>query len=164
MMTEHQRCLNCCRWICGLPLTLLLLVGCATDTRREPAPRPSREAETRREVEAPPRERSSKPAVIALIDQADSLDRAGRQAEAAAQLDRALRLDPRDSRLLQRRAELFLAMDQPQQAENHALKSFQLSVKSGALCRRNWETVSYARRALGDRAGAGEALSQQQRC
>ncbi|MDX1605975.1 MAG: tetratricopeptide repeat protein [Candidatus Competibacterales bacterium] len=136
---------------------VFVLAGCASGPAPEAA-RAEPEAPTAVEPYA------TQPAVLALLERSRALADAGRPDEAAAQLDRALRIDPRDPAVLQARAERFLADGDPAQALNFAEKSFQRSSKRGELCRRNWATIETARRLQGDRQGAREASRRADFC
>lgn len=98
------------------------------------------------------------PAVVALRDTAAEKSRAGRPGEAAAALERALRIDPANPDLWARLAEVRLAQGEPRQAESLALKALELSAPGqplfAARCQR---LVAKARRAQGDEAGARAA-------
>lgn len=151
----------------ALAAALAALAGCALGPeppRREAPPPASSPSPPSPPPEAPQSPYVSKPGVEALIDRSRILAQAGRPAEAAAQLDRALRMDPRDPFLLQERAERFLADGQWQQALNFAEKSFQRSVKAGVLCERNWQTIVAANQALGNDRAAREAARRREFC
>ena len=82
---------------------LALLAGCATppEQPREPAPAPAPEAQ---QLPAPPPERVTPPraettAVAGLMESARADTAAGRLPNAAATLERALRIEPRNARL-----------------------------------------------------------------
>jgi cytochrome c-type biogenesis protein CcmH/NrfG len=96
--------------------------------------------------------------VVALRGTAAEKSRAGRPAEAAAALERALRIEPTNPDLWARLAEVRLAQGQPRQAESLALKALGLSAPGdsvfGARCHR---LIAKARRAQGDEVGARAA-------
>lgn len=110
---------------------------------------PAPQAETR----LPP----SSSAVIALLDNADRQTRSGELDTAAAGLERALRLEPRNPQIWQRLAEIRLQQGQLSQAENLAAKSTSLSGNNADLISRNWEIIADARRRQGNVAGSREA-------
>jgi len=102
--------------------------------------------------------RRANPAVVALLDTAGQRSRAGRPDEAAAALERALRIEPGNPEVWARLAAVRLDQGQPGQAEPLALKALDLA-ESGdrALRARCHRLVARARRALGDEAGARSA-------
>lgn len=100
---------------------------------------------------------SSNGAVIALLDHADQQAQAGDSDAAAASLERALRIEPRNASLWSRLAVIRLEQGQPDQAEQLALKSNSLSPYDNNLLARNWDTVAKARWARNDAAGARAA-------
>jgi hypothetical protein len=83
---------------------------------------------------------------------------------AQAAIDLALKISAMDPDLLQWRAELFLLKKNWAQAESFAQLSYNQGPKLGALCRRNWKTLSFARRAKNDAAGAQRAEQQIVQC
>jgi hypothetical protein len=91
-------------------------------------------------------------------------ERAGRPEDAAAALDEAIAIAPRDPELLQERAEIALLMAQPAEAERMARAAWDLGSKVGPLCRRHWATVEQARLVAGDAAGAAEAKAAIEAC
>ena len=113
-------------------------------------------------VTAPPDERdrqavSARPAVVALAQRARDDRRAGRHEAAAASLERALRIEPRNAFLWHRLAALRLAAGQPAEAEQLAIRSNSLTRDLPELRRRNWRLIAQARAARGDQRGAIDA-------
>lgn len=108
-------------------------------------------------VEARPQNRASHGAVIALLDRAEHYRRLGDTGAAAATLERALRIDPRNASLWYRLAAVRLEQGSPAQAEQLALKSITLSAGDRALQARTWALVARARWAQDDAAGARQA-------
>jgi predicted Zn-dependent protease len=118
-------------------------------TSPAPAPPPSQEA---------PREASpSASPVVALIDKAQTAQRAGHFEDAAASLERAVRIDPYDPMAWQMLAKVRLAQGDSMQAEAMAAKSNSLAYGNEALQRENWRIIAQARRMRGDAQGAREA-------
>lgn len=99
-------------------------------------------------------------AVVALLDQADSHHTGGDPDAAAAALERALRIEPRNARLWQRLARVRLDQDQAAQAEQLALKSNALAGGDYRLRAQNWRIVARARSAMGDSKGARSATNK----
>jgi tetratricopeptide (TPR) repeat protein len=162
------------------PLMLVLLGSCATTPPRAPEPvqpavvappAPTRLellAEVRAAAEdagdviqvAPLRD----PAVDDLLAEAAELERIGELTAAAGRLQQALALTPGDPQLMQEYAELLLALEQLDDAEALAARSFESGPQLGGLCRRNWATLHIVRRQRGDSDGAAEASTQMGRC
>ena len=97
--------------------------------------------------------------VVALLDSAADYVDSGELDKAAAALERALRLEPRNASIWHDLGQIRLHQGEYQQAEDLATKSNSLS-DSGALQARNWRLIAIARRAAGDRAGADAAEAQ----
>jgi len=96
-------------------------------------------------------------AVLALLAESDQRRRAGEPEAAAAALERALRIAPRDPLLWHRLAGVRLAQRHWTQADNLARKSLSLSGNDRRLQAANWRLIAQAREAMGDRSGAAEA-------
>ncbi len=120
--------------------------GIVTTTRA-----PSRSRASR--VAAP----ASGPAVTALLRTADAARRDGRLTVAAANLERAQRIEPRNPRVWHHLARLRLDQGKPTLAEELALKSNSLSGHDWVLVRQNWRLVARARQRRGVSAGARRA-------
>jgi len=108
-------------------------------------------------IEAPPENRASRGAVIALLDRAEHYRRLGDTDSASATLERALRIDPRNARLWYQLAVVRLEQGRAAQAEQLALKSNALSAGDRALLARSWALVARARWAQDDAIGAQKA-------
>lgn len=129
-----------------------LIAGCATAP--EPAPSP----ET-----APPPVAAPRPeniAVAGLMENARADTVAGRLGNAAATLERALRIEPRNPRLWQELARVRLKQGQYAQAESVASRSNSWAGSDRALRAENWRLIAQAREARGDSEGARAALEQ----
>jgi tetratricopeptide (TPR) repeat protein len=168
------------RWWLPLVILVALLGSCATSPPRAPAPAQpaivAPPAPTRLELLAEVRAAAEDagdviqvaplrdPAVTDLLDEAAELERIGELTAAAGRLQQALALTPGDPQLMQEYAELLLALEQLDDAEALAARSFEAGPQLGGLCRRNWATVQIARRQRGDGDGAAEAAAQMGRC
>lgn len=110
----------------------------------------------------PPRSASqvSSPAVMSLLSRADTLAKAGHMDAAAATLERALNLDPRNPFIYQRLAAVRLAQSQPGQAEQMAMKSNSVSNDNPFVKASNWKLIAEARRQSGNDRGAQRASAQ----
>lgn len=104
------------------------------------------------------------PQVEDLRHRAEAQEAAGEYKAAAATLDQALALVPRDPDLLQWQAELALLRRVWSQAEGLANQSYENGPKLGGLCRRNWLTIHHARRLAGNADGAAVARRQVDAC
>ena len=151
----------------------LMLQACAVYTtperrppvvQRAPAPAPSEPAYQRTEPAPPPvirREapvqQPSSPAVLALLDRADQQYAARDLDAAAASLERALRIEPRNARLWHRLAAVRLDQGKLDQAIQMAAKSNSLAGYDRGLQARNWRLIASARQAKGDIEGARAA-------
>lgn len=98
-------------------------------------------------------------AVAALLDSAANYVGAGELDKAAAALERALRIEPRNGGIWHDLAQIRLHQRQYQEAESMATKSNSLT-ENRSLRARNWRLIGVARRALGNDAGADEAEAQ----
>lgn len=118
-----------------------------------PAPRPP-------EVIAPqpmPAPRAQPPAVLALLDTAERQANAGDPESAAASLERAIRIDPRNAVLWYHLATVRLSQGDAQAAEQLATKSTSLAPGNSVQQARNWQLIARARAAQNDVKGAAAA-------
>ena len=97
------------------------------------------------------------PAVIALLQQAEQQANDGDLESAAASLERAIRIDPRNAVLWHHLATVRLSQGEPMQAEQLASKSNSLAPGNYAQQSRNWLLIAQARRQLNNAAGAAAA-------
>ena len=102
-------------------------------------------------------EQSNRKAVASLVDQAQTEASAGHLGNAAASMERAIRLEPKNARLWQELARLRLNQRDYALAENVAMKSNTLTRGDNALRSQNWDIIAQAREARGDTAGARTA-------
>jgi tetratricopeptide (TPR) repeat protein len=131
---------------------LLFLAGCATGTPQPEAPAPS--AEQPAPQAEPPRENV---AIAGLVDSARADAAAGRLPNAAASLERALRIEPRNPRLWQELARVRLRQGDYAQAESLAQRSNTWGGTDNRLRAQNWSLIAQARQARGDAEGARKA-------
>jgi Tfp pilus assembly protein PilF len=92
------------------------------------------------------------------MDGARSDVAAGRLVNAAASLERALRIEPRNPRLWQELARVRLKQGDYAQAESVAARSNSWAGNDNRLRAENWRLIAQAREARGDAAGARAAL------
>ncbi len=97
-------------------------------------------------------------AVASLVDGARADVAAGRLVNAAASLERALRIEPRNPRLWQELARVRLRQGDYAQAESVAARSNSWAGNDSRLRAENWRLIAQAREARGDAAGARAAL------
>jgi predicted Zn-dependent protease len=135
------------------------LAGCATAPGPEPAPAPQPAP-----VEQPPPavvEQAPAPkenvAIAGLMESARADVAAGRFPNAAASLERALRIEPRNPRLWQELARVRLQQGDFTQAENLAQRSNTWGGTDNRLRADNWRLIAQARQARGDADGARKA-------
>jgi Tfp pilus assembly protein PilF len=102
-------------------------------------------------------------AVASLMDGARADVAAGRLANAAASLERALRIEPRNARLWQELARVRLKQGEYAQAESVAARSNSWAGSNNRLRAENWRLIAQAREARGDAAGARAALEAAER-
>lgn len=102
-------------------------------------------------------------AVASLMDGARADVAAGRLANAAASLERALRIEPRNARLWQELARVRLKQGEYAQAESVAARSNSWAGSDNRLRAENWRLIAQAREARGDAAGARAALEAAER-
>ena len=153
-----------------LILALLLLAGCAAQTpapvvTSEPQPSPvpapsSSPTPAPTESSAPPVLRPAtreSTAVASLMASARADTAAGRLANAAASLERALRIEPRNPRLWSELARVRFQQRDYAQAESTAMRSESWAGKDNLLRADNWRLIAAAREARGDSAGARTA-------
>jgi len=136
-------------WRIALLLLLSLWLAACAPLAPEPTPEP----------EPLPPEGVPTPlpkALLALLDRAEDFTAAGDLDEAAAALERALRLAPEEPQLWHRLAAVRLAQGDSGAAEAMALRSVDRD-PAGRWRVANWRLIAQARRQAGDRDGAREA-------
>ncbi|MCC5884959.1 MAG: tetratricopeptide repeat protein [Gammaproteobacteria bacterium] len=135
------------RW----PLLAAVSLWLAACAPLAPEPPVEPQPEAPEAVEAP-----LPPALLALVDRAAEFSAAGDHDDAAAALERALRLSPEEPGLWHRLAAVRLAQGDWGAAEAMAQRSLDRDER-GVWRRANWRLIAEARRQAGDRAGAREA-------
>ena len=98
------------------------------------------------------------PAAASLVARADALMAEGQPEAAAAELERAIRVQPGNPRLWQRMAAVRLELNDAEQAEALARKSNRLATDNPAIQSVNWRLIAEARRLRGDQPGYEEAM------
>src|SRR5438309_2808016 len=141
-----------------LALLAIAIAGCATV--REPGPG----GPTPAPASLPePAARTENLAIAGLMDGARSDAAAGRLTNAAASLERALRIEPRNPRLWQELARVRLKQGDYVQAESTAARSNSWAGGDNQLRAENWRLIAQARDARGDAEGAKAALEAAER-
>jgi len=128
-------------------LLVILVAGCATapGPAPEPAPEPAPPMEPLPEAQ----QRRENIAIAGLMESARADSAAGRLANAAASLERALRIEPRNPRLWQELARVRLKQGEYAQAENLAARSNSWAGSDSALRSENQRLMEQAREAAG---------------
>jgi Tfp pilus assembly protein PilF len=131
-------------------LVLSLLSGCATAPPPTPAPEPTPAPDAAQApTPAPPAARSENIAIAGLMETARADAAAGRLANAAASLERALRIEPRNPRLWQQLARVRLQQGEYAQAESLAARSNAWAGADSELRAENARIVAEARELAG---------------
>lgn len=100
---------------------------------------------------------------MALFGTARTLAQAGHLKRAAATLERALNIEPRNPFVYQRLAGIRLAQGQIAQAKAWAHKSNSLAVGNPFVRADNWVLIAQARRMGGNQAGYHKAMTKVQK-
>ena len=134
-------------------LALAFLAGCAAES-----PSPPSEAPAPAPAEAPaPAAKGENVAIAGLMQSARSDSEAGKLGSAAATLERALRIEPKNPRLWQELARVRLKQGEYTQAENVAARSNAWAGSDNSLRAENWRLIAQARDARGYSQGARAA-------
>lgn len=114
------------------------------------------------ELEEPPPapEPEGNQAVVALLDDAATYVGEGELDKAAAALERALRIEPRNASIWHDLGQIRLHQRKFNQAESMASKSNSLASSDRGLKAKNWHLIAVARRAGGNTEGADAAEAQ----
>ena len=134
-----------------------LMFAAACSTTPEPQPQQGRfEIETMAEQgeEQILPDQSTSPTVLALLDSAQAAAQSGELHNAEAQLERALRIEPRNPVLWHYMAKLRLHQNRLPEAAGLAAKSNTLAGQNRALRADNWRIIAHAKQQQGDEAGA----------
>ncbi|WP_432697503.1 tetratricopeptide repeat protein [Marinobacterium sp. YM272] len=102
-------------------------------------------------------------AVVALLDSAQQNTSGGDLRSAQNQLERALRISPRDPQVYYQLADVQRRLGQFLQAEQVALKGVNVAGGQPAELRRLWSLIALIRSDAGDSAGAREAQQKASR-
>ena len=102
--------------------------------------------------------REGNAAVVALLESAREAEKVRQYARAAAVLERALKVEPRNPWLWHRLAAIRYRQGRHPEAEALSRRSMSLSPGDRKLESRNWRVIAAARHGQGDEEGAREAL------
>jgi Tfp pilus assembly protein PilF len=133
---------------------IALLASCAT----APEPGPSSPPAPPQAPESATKPSSENVAVAGLMQTARADAAAGKLTNAAATLERALRIEPRNPRLWQELARVRLKQGEYGQAESVAARSNSWAGTDNTLRAENWRLIAESREARGDADGARKAL------
>ncbi len=100
------------------------------------------------------------PAVVALLTKADQSYKAGEYEQAVSTIERALRIEPRNAKLVYKLAAVRLRQGKARLAEALAKKSALLAGNNTLIKRRAWLLIAEARRMQGNQFGAQEAKTK----
>jgi len=147
-----------------LPLLacLVLVTGCASigntssDNKLTPAPRAVSLADGSVRVDTENSE------IAELWSAAEIARQSGNDPQALESLYQALELEPQNSLLWSRVAELQLDNSEPGRAEQSALRSNTFAGNNASLLHRNWLMIKHARNVRGDLLGVRSAHKQVQ--
>lgn len=186
-LPDYRPCTEDMRERRYLPLLLLMLLpaaGCVSvsthqrpveTTAESPVPAPVQPApqmQPKGEAQTPQQVGKSRmrpaiksgpatpPAVLALLEEAEASRSGGQLDNAAATLERAIRIQPRNPLLWQQLASLRLEQHQPGLAEDLAKKSNVLAQGNRSVIQRNWGIIAKARQQKGDIQGAADAAAR----
>ena len=109
---------------------------------------------------APKRLAALNPAIMELLNDANRRSAEGRHDGAAAALERALQIEPKDAALWHRLARTRLDQGRLDLAEALAAKSNSLAAGDPNLQAQNWRVIAKARQKQGDASGAEDALAR----
>ena len=99
--------------------------------------------------------------IISLLEDADIFSSKGQSEKAAATIERALRIEPRNALLWHRLAVVRLQQQQWQQAIAMARKSNALAANNHKLKSKNWSVIATAYDRVGNKQKAIEARNKQ---
>ena len=135
-----------------------LMVACSTDPQRKPAPVVSIIDHSRDSISTTNKHPAARSPVIKhLLQQARQLQLKGQAPRAAAILERAIRIEPRNPAAWHQLAQVRLLQKNYSQAESLALRSNQYAFQVPALQQANWLLIARVRDLQGKKKGAEQA-------
>lgn len=139
--------------------------GAQTQKGDLPPPASARRPKTRHPPTPEARNDISKnthPGVVALLDTAGNQQQAGHLSEAAANLERALRIEPRNAITWYRLGVIRFRQGRLEQAEQLARKADALAGNDTLTRARGWQLIANVREQAGDSHGAEAAWTKAQ--
>jgi uncharacterized protein HemY len=109
---------------------------------------------------APPTGAAPAPAIAGLIAKADQSSAQGQYDAARANLERAVKIAPRDAELWQRLAMVSYAQEDWSQAKALAERSNSFAAQNSPLAARNWTLIGNAELKLGNQSAAAAAFER----
>lgn len=106
-------------------------------------------------------DKQKEPVITALLNDADQFSKQGQSEKAAATIERALRIEPKNALLWHRLAAVRMQQQQWQQAIVMARKSNALAGDNKQLKSDNWAIIAAAYDSLGNKEKANEARNKQ---
>lgn len=151
----------------GTVLAVPKVIEIAPPTKHLLMPTPPTETGVPKFEPAPPLEfkpaestTEQSPAVTALVSSANKSSNTGDVESAAAAIERAIRIEPRNGDLFYKLAVLRLKQSKPILAEDLARKSALLAGKNNTLKKNSWLLIAHSKEMQGDNAGADEARTK----
>jgi cytochrome c-type biogenesis protein CcmH/NrfG len=105
---------------------------------------------------------SGNPAVLSLTESARQDIEVGNYVTAAASLERALRIEPRNARLWYELARVRMDQKMYRQVESLALRANSFAADNNQLRQASWRLIGESREQRGDVAGAQQAYERAQ--
>jgi len=133
----------------------LIITACSSPTRT-PAPVVSSDGDTSTTT-LPGKKAPTASAVSGLLKKAQALNNQNKSPQAAALLERALRIEPRNANVWHQLAQVRYTQKRYKQAESLALRSNQYAGQNRALRAQNWNLIADARAVTGNEPGAANA-------
>lgn len=135
-----------------LILITLLITACTGSAERRQSAFDVGKGDQQHEQILPGKQTSK--TVLALLKQANTAARSGKLHTAESQLERAMRIEPRNAVLWHYMAKLRLHQDRLGEAAGMAAKSNTLAGRDRKLRTDNWRIIAHARNQKGDVKGA----------
>jgi len=159
----------------SLILIMLFLTACAEQATKsvevtpveernvplENRPSPTENPEVASQQKNKAADKQKEPVIVALLNDADRFSKQGQSEKAAATIERALRIEPKNALLWHRLAIVRMQQQQWQQTIVMARKSNALAGNNKQLKSDNWALIATAYDNLGDKEKANEARNKQ---
>jgi tetratricopeptide (TPR) repeat protein len=152
-------CLSACAEQSTKPVVLIPVEERNVPVQTKQAPLQKPDAVVEQKSKAASKKKES--VIIALLDDANDFSNKGHSEKAAATIERALRIEPKNALLWHHLAAIRMQQQQWQQAIAMARKSNALARNDEQLKSDNWALIAAAYDSLGDKKKANEARSKQ---